>query len=86
MRMANLFGYGFGKKLTKRYIQRIAYTFYGIHAQLIATFLSSANSRSRQITYFRELAKGKSAFVSKFLHTVNSIQIRTSSAVNWKLV
>lgn len=75
MRMANLFGYGFSKKLTKRYIQCLADTLYGIHAQLITTFLSSADSRFGQITYFRELAKGKSAFVSKFLHAVNSIQV-----------
>ena len=32
MRMANLFGYGFSKKLTKRYIQCLADTLNGIQA------------------------------------------------------
>ena len=32
MRMANLFGYGFSKKLIKRYIQCLADTLNGIQA------------------------------------------------------
>ena len=75
MRMANLFGYGFSKKLTKRYIQCLADTLNGIHAQLITAFLSSADCGFRQIAYFRELTKGESTFVCKCLYTVNSIQV-----------
>lgn len=46
-------------------------------AEDIVVKMDTFNSSFGQITYFRELAKGKTTFVSEFLHTGNSIQVKS---------